>query len=968
MAFACQKAHHKQHQLSIMAPKMANSLPSQIITQYLRSDFSTIRATYEHLFDEALVKSLCTHSRARYLQNANEALKIVELAEKIAYSLVSPSSLALVAWTKGGALGYLNKYPAAIDCFQRAEAYYAEQGMLLQVAGAKINQIMSFSDMGDYGAALQLSLEARKICEAIGEDAKLYLAYLEMNSGLALTKLGDLSATVLAYERAKKLYLELGETIEAARIDINRAIVMRELGQFAEAKKVVTAAKIVLEEAKQDQEVARADLNLGVIAYVMGNYQNALYHLGLAYDGFARLPNETELAVIDLYRSYIYSELNLLREAIRLAERATAVLKKTGLRWQQALALKNQGIAYRQLQKYELADQQFAKARRLFHDLMAIPARNSLDIERAVLAFQQKKLRSARQIALRIQKAIDEKQAPELAARLFVLLAQCAMQGMPKKTHLSEKYIENARALAKEHSLHEVLIQVDYLAGQLAEETQDFETAKRSYKQAIETVENMRHHLLLDEFVWRFLDDKMPIYQSALRLNHRLCVTDKPSEALLQAANQAIDIALPSKTFRMDKGEQDKLLTQLRGQWHWYQSVLDGTVAESISNHPQHNPKITLRHSRQIEKEISDILRKRRERYAPEYASTEEAGFYTTKTRIDDELFSQLQQNEVYLQYYVVDGQCQVILMVKEGSTLFKDIAPEKHVLDVLRVWRMQTSFFDQAPNGRLAQQYLQQMHKLLIAPILQYLKSKTAIYLILPTEWQGLPFSAFFDGEHHLIEKFEITYLSALSNYLKSKAEGQKLKAVANHALLIGYSDQNRLPFSVLETQKINEIISSEFQTIMLNEKEATRESFEHVCEQATLIHLATHAVYRPDNYQFSWFRLHNGRITVSDLYEITLPARPLVILSACETGRGYPIGGGLIGLGRSFMAAGASGLVVSLWRTHDQFSLKLMTQFHKTHLKRQNPATALATAQREAIATGDHPFFWSPFVFISA
>lgn len=122
-------------------------------------------------------------------------------------------------------------------------------------------------------------------------------------------------------------------------------------------------------------------------------------------------------------------------------------------------------------------------------------------------------------------------------------------------------------------------------------------------------------------------------------------------------------------------------------------------------------------------------------------------------------------------------------------------------------------------------------------------------------------------------------------------------------------------------------------YQTMMACEEAATREYFEQACENADLIHLATHAVYRPDNPQFSWFRLHNGRITVSDLYDISLPKRPLAILSACETGRGHSIGGGFIGMGRSFMAAGADRIIVSLWRIrriHDQFSTRLMADFY--------------------------------------
>ena len=67
-----------------------------------------------------------------------------------------------------------------------------------------------------------------------------------------------------------------------------------------------------------------------------------------------------------------------------------------------------------------------------------------------------------------------------------------------------------------------------------------------------------------------------------------------------------------------------------------------------------------------------------------------------------------------------------------------------------------------------------------------------------------------------------------------------------------------------------------------------------------------------------------------------ITLPQRPLVVLSACETGRGLARGGGLLGMGRGFLAAGASGLVVTLWRVSDEATAQFVESFY-THLSQQ-------------------------------
>ena len=100
-----------------------------------------------------------------------------------------------------------------------------------------------------------------------------------------------------------------------------------------------------------------------------------------------------------------------------------------------------------------------------------------------------------------------------------------------------------------------------------------------------------------------------------------------------------------------------------------------------------------------------------------------------------------------------------------------------------------------------------------------------------------------------------------------------------------------------------------------------------------------------------------------------MTLTGRPFVILSACETGRGRPRGGGLLGMGRGFLAAGASGLIVTLWPVSDTASAELMAGYYRTWLaspSRGDAAVALQHSQREAIAQGHSPLHWAGFIMI--
>jgi CHAT domain-containing protein len=92
------------------------------------------------------------------------------------------------------------------------------------------------------------------------------------------------------------------------------------------------------------------------------------------------------------------------------------------------------------------------------------------------------------------------------------------------------------------------------------------------------------------------------------------------------------------------------------------------------------------------------------------------------------------------------------------------------------------------------------------------------------------------------------------------------------------------------------------------------------------------------------------------------------LVVLSACQTGRGQLLRGeGLLGLTRAFLYAGARSVVVSLWKVSDVATTDFMKLFYR-HLGAGMPATdALRRSKLEMIATRRavrHPYYWSAFV----
>jgi len=90
------------------------------------------------------------------------------------------------------------------------------------------------------------------------------------------------------------------------------------------------------------------------------------------------------------------------------------------------------------------------------------------------------------------------------------------------------------------------------------------------------------------------------------------------------------------------------------------------------------------------------------------------------------------------------------------------------------------------------------------------------------------------------------------------------------------------------------------------------------------------------------------------------------LMVLSACDTGRGKITGDGVVGLSRSLVTAGVSSLVVSLWQVPDASTADLMTHFYNNLQQGLDKATALRNAMLTARSTHPDPVHWAAFTLI--
>lgn len=140
--------------------------------------------------------------------------------------------------------------------------------------------------------------------------------------------------------------------------------------------------------------------------------------------------------------------------------------------------------------------------------------------------------------------------------------------------------------------------------------------------------------------------------------------------------------------------------------------------------------------------------------------------------------------------------------------------------------------------------------------------------------------------------------------------------------------------------------------------------------------LHFATHSLVDESSPSRSAVVLtldnnpeEDGFLEVNEIADLDLDC-DLVVLSACQTGRGQLLSGeGIVGLSRAFLYAGARSVVVSLWSVSDISTGHLMKSFYQQLAGDLHNAAALRLAKLEMLhgtTETRHPYYWAPFITI--
>ena len=110
------------------------------------------------------------------------------------------------------------------------------------------------------------------------------------------------------------------------------------------------------------------------------------------------------------------------------------------------------------------------------------------------------------------------------------------------------------------------------------------------------------------------------------------------------------------------------------------------------------------------------------------------------------------------------------------------------------------------------------------------------------------------------------------------------------------------------------------------------------------------------------------DGVLTAYELSQLSLDSTKLVVLSACETGKGAIQGSeGTFGLKRALKLSGVDNIIVSIWKVPNDATMEMMTMFYTELAKTKLPVPAFELAQKSMRNKyPNEPKNWAGFVFV--
>ncbi|MGB3516852.1 MAG: CHAT domain-containing tetratricopeptide repeat protein [Elainellaceae cyanobacterium] len=908
------------------------------------------------------------------LQSYQEALKIYRDPRVQAFfPEASRRGEGNVLGSLGVPYANLGQYQVAIDFFEQSLAIAREINDRLGEENALNNLGIAYQVLGQYQESIdfieQSLIIARENDNRLGEGNAL------TNLGSTYMSLGRYQESIELFRQALRITQRIENRFGEGSVLGNLGHVYSALGEYQQALNYYQQQLEITQDIGDRAGELRALGGLANIYNDMGQYQQAIDLYQQALEIIQDIGDRTSEGALLGYLGQTYHNLGQYQEAINLYQQQLEVAQNVGDRFSEGLALGSLGQTYDALGGYQQSIDFYQQALEIAQSLGEPASEGGYLGGLGTAYFRLEQYQQARdfyQQSLEIMQNIGSR-GDESVALMNLGIVYDALEQYQQAIDFYQQSLEITREMGDRDGEGEVLGNLGYTFGALEEHQQ----AINFYQQALE--------------ISRELNDR---HSEGIALNN-LGIAYLSLERYPQATETLFAAIEVLESLRDGDIPDAQRITFFDTQSSSYRVLQRSLIAQGETE------QALAISERGRARAFVSSLAERQNLDAPALPPPSIADIQRTAQA----------QNATLVQYFRAsfeNGVSQLYIWVIQptGEITFRSVdlsGLDTSLSDFITTGRdaiglrsrnndatIEVALTPEALRTRAdrQRQILQELHTLLIDPIADLLPTDPdAPVIIIPHQELFLvPFAALVDANgDYLIQHH--TLLTAPSIQVLQLLGEQQTTTAAGDPLIIGNpimpsiwnpatgeeETLSSLPGAEAEAVAIAEV----FNTEPLLWEQASEAAVTRRMATAPILHFATHGLLDygdptatcvrdfPGAIALAAGEGNDGLLTSAEIFDLTLSAE-LVVLSACDTGRGRITGDGVIGLSRAFIQAGVPQVLVSLWAVPDAPTAELMTTFYQQRDLTDTDAQALRQAMLITLQTHPNPRDWAAFTLI--
>ena len=754
-----------------------------------------------------------------------------------------------------------------------------------------------------------------------------------------------------AYENLRHEAAARSDHAALARVLHGLGLTHRSRSEHSEALALYEGALAEAALARDDGQTAQIEMHVGNLFQFLSRYREATTHLERALDLSRRcaLDGDTINILISLGGLWYAQKDNAV--ALKYEHEALDLIHKTGIADSLNTVYGHMALEYASLGRHDQSVRYYALAlstagegnrysRMMTLHNYSYELRISGRFEEAL-----EKLQEGLDLALQIERR-------EMIPHFRVSLAEVAV--LRRRWDEAARYSEAAIDAARGYSEPFLLVRAYDALGVSRFHQRRYQESEAALEAAIETIVTLRSELpAAPETLALFMRDKIGVYAhlmetllAAGRAGDALAWAERAKARVLAEMLAGGKAELSQTLLPEEKRKEEALrqeLTGLRRQIMEESQKRSPDPARLAALHASlENARIEVRAFDNGLYASHEALRLRRIDIAP----VEPA-----------ELISRLPDRETALAEFAATETGLVLFVVTRQGTRWYSLQ-----VDTNRLAKDVARFREQIAGRDLDYRGLaRSLYAALLGPAAAQISGAGTLVIVPDGPLWMLPFQALeTPAGKFLLEEHAVVYTPSLT--VLHETLGRKRLTGAPRALVIMGP-----PSTDAETVAagLREIYGPARTTVY----SGTEANLAHIRQEVSgyqVVHVATHGVFQDRSPMLSYLVLaEQSAMDAREMMDLPLRAS-LVVLSACETGRGETVNGeGLLGMTWALLVAGSPAVVTSQWKVESRSTTDLMLAFHRGMKAGAAKTDALRKASLAVMSNPayHHPFYWAAF-----